>query len=66
MRKTPAEGNLRAKTGNLGWVQSIAGYVNTKSGEPLVFALIANNYKCSDDVIYHMRTQIGVALASLP
>lgn len=66
MRKTPAEGNLRAKTGNVGWVQTIAGYVNTKSGEPLVFALMANNYTCSDDVIYHMRTQVGVALAELP
>lgn len=66
MKGTLAEGNLRAKTGNVGWVQTIAGYVNTKGGEPLVFALMANNYKCSDDVIYRMRTQIGVALAELP
>jgi D-alanyl-D-alanine carboxypeptidase/D-alanyl-D-alanine-endopeptidase (penicillin-binding protein 4) len=66
MRGTPAEGNLRAKTGNLGWVQSLAGYVTTKGGEPLVFALIVNNFKCPDSEIYKIRTQIGAALASLP
>jgi len=66
MRGTAAEGNLRAKTGNLGWVQSMSGYVNTKGGEPLVFSLIVNNYKCSDNDIYRMRTKIGVTLAELP
>jgi len=65
MKGTAAEGNLRAKTGNLGWVQSISGYVNTKGGEPLVFSLIVNNYKCSDNEIYRMRTRIGVALAEM-
>lgn len=66
MKGTAAEGNLRAKTGNLGWVQSTAGYVTTKGGEPLAFALIQNNYMCSEDLIYRMRNQIGVALANLP
>ena len=66
MRGTAAQGNLRAKTGNVGWVQTLAGYVNTKGGEPLVFALMVNNFKCSNNEIYRMRTNVGVALAELP
>ncbi len=44
MRGTPAEGNLRAKTGSLSLVNTLAGYVTTAAGEPLAFALLLNNY----------------------
>jgi D-alanyl-D-alanine carboxypeptidase/D-alanyl-D-alanine-endopeptidase (penicillin-binding protein 4) len=44
MRGTPAEGNVRAKTGTLSLVYTLAGHVTTAAGEPLVFALMLNNY----------------------
>ncbi len=44
LRGTPAEGNLRAKTGSLDLVSALAGYVTTAAGEPLVFALLLNQY----------------------
>lgn len=44
MRGTPAERNLRAKTGSLSLVNTLAGYVTTAAGEPLVFALMLNHY----------------------
>lgn len=41
------ENNLRAKTGYITRVRAYCGYVRTKSGEPLVFSLIFNNYNCT-------------------
>ena len=48
MRGTPAENNVRAKTGSLTGAASLGGYVTTAAGEKLVFAIIVNNY--SNDV----------------
>src|SRR5207249_672141 len=37
---TSAENNLRAKTGTLGHVNTISGYVTSKAGEKLVFSIM--------------------------
>ena len=41
---TAAEKNIRAKSGYMSRVRSYAGYVTTKSGKKLVFAMLANNH----------------------
>jgi D-alanyl-D-alanine carboxypeptidase/D-alanyl-D-alanine-endopeptidase (penicillin-binding protein 4) len=44
MKGTPAEGNVRAKTGTLRWANSVAGYVTTAAGERLAFSVMLNRY----------------------
>ena len=44
MLGTAAEGNARAKTGSMTSVRTLAGYVETRDGERLAFAILANNF----------------------
>ena len=44
MRNTPAQNNLRAKTGSMSYVHCLAGYVTSGDGERLAFAIMLNNY----------------------
>ena len=44
MKGTPAEGNARAKTGSMTAVRGTSGYVTSADGEPLVFAILVNDY----------------------
>ena len=43
-----SEGKIQAKSGTMKRVKSYAGYVSTSSGKKIVFALIVNNYTCSN------------------
>ena len=45
MRGTSAEGNVRAKTGTMSNVRSLAGYVRTRDGERVAFAILVNNFE---------------------
>jgi D-alanyl-D-alanine carboxypeptidase/D-alanyl-D-alanine-endopeptidase (penicillin-binding protein 4) len=43
-RRTPASGNVRAKSGSIGGVRCYAGYFTAKSGELMAFAFMLQNY----------------------
>jgi D-alanyl-D-alanine carboxypeptidase/D-alanyl-D-alanine-endopeptidase (penicillin-binding protein 4) len=43
MKATPAENNVRAKTGSLQYVHALSGYVTTAAGERLAFSIMINN-----------------------
>jgi D-alanyl-D-alanine carboxypeptidase/D-alanyl-D-alanine-endopeptidase (penicillin-binding protein 4) len=64
MRGTPAEGNLRAKTGTLSSVASLSGYVTTAAGEHLVFSMMLNNYPDAGALRRDSIDAIGILLAS--
>lgn len=42
---TPAEHNVQAKTGTMSNIRSLAGYVRTRDGEPLAFAILVNTFE---------------------
>ncbi len=44
MKGTPAEGNVRAKTGSMTGARAVAGFATTADGEPIVFSILVNNF----------------------
>jgi D-alanyl-D-alanine carboxypeptidase/D-alanyl-D-alanine-endopeptidase (penicillin-binding protein 4) len=65
MRSTRGEGNVHGKTGTLGNVRSLSGYVTTAGGRQLLFSVLANNYLTSTDHISRVQDTIAVRLARL-
>jgi D-alanyl-D-alanine carboxypeptidase/D-alanyl-D-alanine-endopeptidase (penicillin-binding protein 4) len=45
MKGTVAENNVRAKTGAMSNIRALAGYVRTREGEPLAFAIMLDNFE---------------------
>src|SRR5207253_10208098 len=64
MRGTPAEGNVRAKTGSLSSVASLSGYVTPAAGEHLIFSMMLNNYPDAAAVRRDSIDAIAILLAS--
>jgi D-alanyl-D-alanine carboxypeptidase/D-alanyl-D-alanine-endopeptidase (penicillin-binding protein 4) len=65
MRSTMAEANVRGKTGTLGNVRSLSGYVTTADGRQLIYSIIANNYLVSTDYVTRVQDAIAVRLSRL-
>jgi len=64
MKGTPAEGNVRAKTGTLSKARTLSGYVTTSDGERLIFSVMANNTTTPGSMVTGVADQIGAALAA--
>ena len=65
MQNTPAQGNLRAKTGTLQMVRSLSGYVHTADNRLLEFSILCNNWTTPQANVDRVADYIGVALAQL-
>ena len=65
MRGTPAEGNLRAKTGTLDKARALSGYVTTADGRLLIFSTFANNYTVPTRRVDAVTDTLGAMLASM-
>jgi serine-type D-Ala-D-Ala carboxypeptidase/endopeptidase (penicillin-binding protein 4) len=65
MRGTPAEGNVRAKTGTLTRARSLSGYVTTRDGELLLFSMLANNFTTPVADVTRVQDILASALAAM-
>jgi D-alanyl-D-alanine carboxypeptidase/D-alanyl-D-alanine-endopeptidase (penicillin-binding protein 4) len=63
MKGTAAAGNLRAKTGTMSNIRSLAGYVTTRSGEHLAFVIVINNFEGTGAAANQAIDAIAVRLA---
>ena len=64
MTGTAAAGNVRAKTGTMSNIRALAGYVRTKDGEPLAFAIIVNNFEGPGAAAVDAIDRVAVMLAN--
>jgi len=64
MSGTEAAGNLRAKTGTLNRVTSLAGYVKSADEELLVFSITSQDFSSGRRRYRYLQDRIGVILAS--
>jgi D-alanyl-D-alanine carboxypeptidase/D-alanyl-D-alanine-endopeptidase (penicillin-binding protein 4) len=64
MKGTAAEGNAVGKTGSMSNIRTFAGYVKTADGEPLVFAIMANNFEGPASGVTATIDRIVVSLAT--
>jgi serine-type D-Ala-D-Ala carboxypeptidase/endopeptidase (penicillin-binding protein 4) len=63
---TEADGNLRAKSGTMARIKSYAGYVKTRSGKMLSFAMVGNNTLWSEAELSGKFERLFVLMARLP
>jgi len=64
MKGTPAENNVRAKTGTMSNIRTLAGYVTTRAGEHLAFVILINNFEGTGANANDALDAIAVRLAS--
>ncbi len=65
MKGTKAENNVRAKTGYIGSVRSLSGYVNTGDNEPIAFSMIVNNFTVPLKLAENIQDLVCNRLANL-
>jgi D-alanyl-D-alanine carboxypeptidase/D-alanyl-D-alanine-endopeptidase (penicillin-binding protein 4) len=61
---TPAQGNIKAKTGSMTGVRSLSGYATTKDGETLAFVLVANNFSGASKEVNNVHDLILLQLVN--
>jgi D-alanyl-D-alanine carboxypeptidase/D-alanyl-D-alanine-endopeptidase (penicillin-binding protein 4) len=59
-----ARGNVRAKTGTLSNASALSGYVTTRGGTPLAFAIMVNHYTTSSRPVRAIQDDLVEVLAA--
>ncbi len=64
MKDSAAEGKVRAKTGSLKGISTLAGYTETADGEPVAFAIIVQNFIGPAQQAREIQDRIAVILSA--
>jgi D-alanyl-D-alanine carboxypeptidase/D-alanyl-D-alanine-endopeptidase (penicillin-binding protein 4) len=64
MKRTPAEGNLKAKTGSLEGVSTLPGYVRSLDGKTLAFSIMTNATVGDLARVRRFQDRLGIAMAT--
>ena len=64
MKGTKAENNVHGKTGFIGYVRSLSGYVTSVDGEMFAFSMIANHYTVPTSMAEKIQNEVCVRLAN--
>lgn len=64
MKGTKAENNVHGKTGFIGYVRSLSGYVTSLDGELFAFSMIANHYTVPTSLAEKIQNEVCVRLAN--
>lgn len=65
-RNQAAHGKIHAKSGTMRRIRSYAGYATTNSGRELTFAIVLNNYSCTNHQAKIYLERFMNALVTLP
>lgn len=65
MRGSPAQGNVRAKTGFVDKARSLSGYVSTADGATLLFSTLCDSWTTPMGAVERAQDAIVIQLASL-
>ncbi len=64
-RRTSLENNLHGKGGSMTRIRSYTGYIKTRGGRNVAFAIIVNNYDCSGYAIRKKLEKVLLGIAEL-
>lgn len=65
MGNSDAYKNVRAKTGTVEFVSSLSGYTWTKSGEPIIFSIMANHFTIPTSKVRNMQNKVCEILSEM-
>ncbi|MGK0202489.1 MAG: D-alanyl-D-alanine carboxypeptidase/D-alanyl-D-alanine-endopeptidase (penicillin-binding protein 4) [Planctomycetota bacterium] len=65
MKNSPAAHRVRAKTGTVSAVSNLAGYIETRSGRRLAFAILCQNFVGSPKPWRDLQDRVCAALANM-
>ena len=64
MKKTPAESRVHAKTGFIGHVRNLSGYIYSANDELFLFSMLVNNYTVPTPLINNWQDKICILLCN--